>query len=145
MAYHGVQVDQCEQATAQRGVDCCVQSPPGNCNQGGFPEFEKYGFVRPDRTTNTELSWDEVRKQIFCKKLPFLFSWHTGGDSGHMFVGIGYLSDQGTNFVEMHDPIPYREPTGIGDAFAIIPYDVYAQGLPDCSHWDDLYNIRKTP
>jgi hypothetical protein len=77
-------------------------------------------------------------------KLPFTFAWHVDGD-GHMFVAIGYHNLEGTNYVEIHDPWPVPQSSGIGGDHAIIPYDVYANGLPDpqISHWDDYYNIWK--
>ena len=140
MEYHQVLVSECQQASDQFRLNCC----PNNdlCNQGGWPDFSKYGFTF-NKTKDKALGWDVVRDQIYCKRLPFTFAWHDGGSGGHIFVAIGYQTKDGGNYVEMHDSQPYREPTGIGGDHAIIPYLVYSSGLPGTSHWDDYYEIKK--
>src|SRR5262245_48940815 len=90
MDFLGTNVIQCDQANKQFGrTDCCNNPVPNACINGGWPEFDKYNFTFA-RTTNTALSWDQLRKQIYCKKKPVAFSWHWIGDGGHMMVVYGY-------------------------------------------------------
>src|SRR5262245_11148967 len=64
MNFLGVNVTQCQEANQRSGrTDCC--SNPGGCNFTGWPEFAANGFVF-DLTSDTALTWAQVRSQIFC-------------------------------------------------------------------------------
>src|SRR5215471_14601557 len=91
MGFLGTSVTQCDEANKRFGrSDCCNSPTPGACVNGGWPEFDKYGFTST-RTSNTALTWDQIKKEIYCSKRPFAFSWHWPGGGGHMMVVIGYV------------------------------------------------------
>ena len=137
MEFLGVSVDQCDEANKRFGhTDCCNHPTPNDCVNGGWPEFDKYGFTF-DRTSKTALSWEQVKNQIYCAKKPFAFSWHHNKGGGHMMVVIGYVTVNGTNYVAINDPwLP-----NIGDQ-RIITYNSFVSGS-DYTHWDDFYNVTK--
>lgn len=148
MDYLGNNVNQCTQANDRfNRTDCpCGQcglnaqaNPP--CVQGGWPEFDNYGFSF-QRTSDTALTWSQLRTEVSprnsCGKRPFAFSWHWSGGSGHMMVVHGYQTVEGTNYVEILDPWA----PCVGDA-RIITYDAYVSGNT-YTHWDDFYQVVKT-
>ncbi|MBN2223701.1 MAG: C39 family peptidase [Deltaproteobacteria bacterium] len=138
MDYLGKDIPQCIQAN-DRFIrrDCCQNPTPIPCVQGGWPQFEKYGFSY-DKTNNTALSWDEIKSQIDDLKSPFCFSWlWNGGGGGHMMVVVGYRTANGKNYVEIIDPYPPH----VG-ARRIISLGEFYSG-PDHAHWVDYYNIKK--
>jgi hypothetical protein len=146
MDFLGNNVAQCTQANNRFGrTDCpCTQctNPVSNppCVIGGWPEFGKYNFTFK-RTSNTPLSWDQLRKELseskYCGKRPVAFSWHWSGGGGHMMVATGYVTVAGTNYVSISDPwVPCT-----GDA-RIITYAAYVSGS-GYTHWDDFYQIRR--
>lgn len=104
--------------------------------QGSWPEYGKYGFTA-DTTSDAALSWDDVKRQIYCRRTPFTFSWHWTGGGGHMMVATGYTTVRGTNYVAINNPWA----PNVGDA-SIITYNVYVSGA-DHTHWIDYYNIQK--
>jgi hypothetical protein len=116
------------------------------CIEGGWPEFNKYGFTSSDTRyrANPALSWDELKKQLStasnCKSAPVAFSWSWVGKSyGHMMVARGYEDDSaGKHWVHINDP---SWPC-IGDA-RLIPYDEYVERAGDHTHSVDYYNIRR--
>jgi hypothetical protein len=138
MEYLGAgDIQQCDEANKRFGrTDCCNNPVPGDCVQGGWPEFAKYGFTA-SHTTDTALSWGAVRTQIYCRGKPFAFTWHWTGGGGHMMVARGYMTVEGTNYVYRNNPLP----VGIGTA-DIISYDTYVSGSGH-THWDDYYDITK--
>lgn len=143
MKYHTVNVTQCQQASDLTRLSCCAVSLPDRCNVTGWPDFKRYGFTMSPPTRNAALSWTDVRDQIYCKGLPFTFSWHFDTGGGHIYVAIGFQTKEGIDYVELHDPQPYNPLSVISGDHAIIPYDVYNKGFPGTSHWDDYYNIKK--
>jgi hypothetical protein len=137
MGYFGVPVTQCDEANKRFARnDCCNNPVPGDCINGGWPEFDKYGFTA-DTTSDAALTWDQVKSQIYCQKRPFAFAWHWNGGGGHMMVATGYVTVRGTNYVTIDNPWP----PNVGDA-SIITYDIYKSGS-DHTHWNDYYNIAK--
>ncbi|REG48611.1 papain like cysteine protease AvrRpt2 [Paraburkholderia sp. BL6669N2] len=137
MGYLGTVVSQCDEANKEFGsTDCCNNPKPGACVQGGWPEYGKYGF-NAATTSDAALSWDDVKRQIYCRRTPFAFTWHWTGGGGHMMVATGYTTVRGTNYVAINNPWP----PNVGDA-SIITYDVYVSGA-DHTHWNDYYNIQK--
>lgn len=137
MEYLGVSAPQCDQANKEFGLSSCCQSPvPGECVQGGWPEFNKYGF-NFQRTSSYALSWDQIVDQISSKRAPFTFTWAWDGGGGHMMSIYGYAVISGIRYVHMHDPWP----PNVG-ATNLITYDAYVAG-PGYSHWDDFYDVSK--
>jgi Peptidase_C39 like family len=148
MHYLGHNVSQCEQANKQPNpprtncpCDQCktpVDDPP--CVEGGWPEFEKYGFSR-EKTFNEPLTWDQLRDEIACGKRPFAFSWHWAKGGGHVMVVRGYKSVAGTNYVRILDPLGAEPCKGDG---RFILYDHYDAVPGDHTHWDDYHHVRYT-
>ena len=137
MDFLGTDVQQCDEANKQFGrSDCCNSPVPSACINGGWPEFDKYGFSF-SRTSNTALTFDQLKEQIYCRNKPVAFSWHWLGTGGHMMVARGYVSVDGTNWVYISDP---WEPN-VGDQ-RLITYASYVSGA-DHTHWDDFYDITK--
>jgi hypothetical protein len=107
MEYLGVNVQQCTQANDEFGrSDCCASPTPSACVNGGWPQFDKYGFTF-QRTSSTALSWNDLQKELAdtsCGRRPVAFSWGWTGGGGHMMVAIGYQTVNNVNFVEINDP-----------------------------------------
>ncbi len=137
MDFLGGAVDQCDEANERFGrTDCCDSPVPGGCVNGGWPEFDKYGF-KADVTADKELTFGEIENQIYCRKSPIAFSWHWTGGGGHMMVVTGYTVIDDVQYVSINDPWS----PNVGDQ-RIITYDEYVSGS-DHTHWNDYYNITK--
>jgi hypothetical protein len=140
MEYLGASIEQCDAANKQfERNDCCNSPVPWPCIDGGWPQFDKYGFTSSN-TTNAALSWTQVKSQLYCKKKPFAFTWKFLGGGGHMMVAAGYRTVNGINFVYGYDPLPFDQLLGAGKAY--IPYQTYVSGS-DYTHWDDYYDVTK--
>lgn len=138
MAFFNVEAPQCEQANKRFNLKTCCDNPvDSDCNNGGWPEFDKYDFSFKT-TSDKALSWDELTDQIYCKKKPVAFSWHYVGKGGHMMVAYGYEIIDGARFVLIHDP----RPMGQGETRRI-SYDEYVESEDHHTHWDDFYDIAK--
>lgn len=130
----GATITQCDEANKRfRREDCC--NSPDDCDRGGWPQFEKYGYTS-DTTNNEALSWEDVKKQIDCRRVPFCVTWRWVGNGGHMMVISAYKSINGENQVKLINPLP----VGTGSS-RWIRYSEYVSG-PDYTHWDDFFNIR---
>jgi hypothetical protein len=137
MDFLGTDVTQCDQANKRfNRTDCCTN--PGNCVTGGWPEFQKYNFTF-QRTSNTALTFAQLKEQIFCKKKPVAFSWHWPGGGGHMMVVYGYSDAGGQQWVYYRDPWP----PNTGNGTAAIPYAQWVTDPGRHTHWDDFYDITK--
>lgn len=137
MDFLGGAVDQCDEANKRFGrTDCCDSPVPGGCVNGGWPEFDKYGF-KADVTADKELTFGEIENQIYCRKSPIAFSWHWTGGGGHMMVITGYTVIDDVQYVSINDPWS----PNVGDQ-RIITYEEYVSGS-DHTHWNDYYNITK--
>lgn len=135
MEFLGASVTQCDEANKRFGRnDCCNSPVPNACVNGGWPEFDKYGFTAT-LTSNTALSWEDLKKQIYCAKKPFAFSWHWTGGGGHMMVVTGYAVINNVNYVSINDPWA----PNVGNQ-RFITYAEYVSGS-DHTHWNDYYNI----
>jgi len=136
MSYLGTNVAQCVQADAFFRVSvCCSSNIPAICINGGWPQFEKYGF-QYDRTHNQALTFSQIQDQINQKK-PVAFSWHWIDDQGnyeggHMMVLYGWEIVDGVPYVIVHDPNSEYE----GE----MAYEAYTSGS-NHTHWDDFYDI----
>lgn len=137
MKFLGANVKQCDEANKQFGrTDCCNSPTPTECNNGGWPQFTKYGF-KANQTTKAPLTWEEVKTQIGCYKVPFCNTWAWTGGGGHMMVISAYALRSGEKWVYLRDPLP----VGTGSS-RWITYDAYVSGA-DYTHWNDYYNIAK--
>lgn len=136
MDFLGVNVTQCDQANRRFGMtDCCSTPVPDGCVQGGWPEFDKYGFTFA-KTSYSALSWNQIVEEIGQQR-PFAFTWAWDGGGGHMMVIYGYAELDGVRYVMVHDPWPPNQ-----GATRTIPYDDYVAG-PGYSHWDDYFAVRR--
>lgn len=106
MRYFGHDVSQCNEANNEFTLGACCHDNSGSCNNGGWPEYTKYGFTA-DQTSNAALTWAQVQGQIYCANKPFAFSWHWLGGGGHMMVAKGYLTVNNVQYVDINDPEPY--------------------------------------
>jgi hypothetical protein len=132
-------VVQCQEANQQFGqTTCCQNGGSSACNNGGWPQYQNYGFSA-DVTNNAPLSWADIRSQIGCSGKPFAFSWHWPGGGGHMMVVSGYTTVEGTNYVQVNDPLP----VGAGSQY-MDTYDFYNTAPGQHTHWNDYYNITYT-
>jgi hypothetical protein len=140
MAFFGHGVAECTQANNRFGLTTCCTNNSGGCNNGGWPEYTKYGFTS-SHTSDTALTWAQVREQIYCKKKPVAFSWHWTGGGGHMMVLKGYVTLGGINYVDTNDPEPYTDLTHPDGGTEVIM--TYARYVSDTghTHWDDYYDI----
>jgi hypothetical protein len=137
MQFLGKSVTQCDEANKQFGrSDCCNSPVPGDCVNGGWPEFAKYNF-KSDRTSNTALSWDALKKQIYCSRRPVAYCWPWTGGGGHMMVALGYSEINAQKWVLINNPWA----PNVGET-TFISYDEYVSAS-DHTHWDDFYNITK--
>lgn len=136
MSFLGARVPQCDQANNRFGrTDCCNTPTPSECNNGGWPEPDKYGFTF-STTSDAPLTWEQVQSEIYCAGRPFAFSWHWPGGSGHMMVVTGYVTISGTNYVAVNDPWP----PNVGEHY-IYTYDWYDTAPGHHTHWNDYYNF----
>jgi peptidase C39-like protein len=134
----GKLVSQCSQANHSCSrTDCCGNPTPAQCVVGGWPPFAEYGFTF-QVTSNQALSWEDLRKQIGCERIPIAFSWHWVGGSGHMMVAYGYRMLGASRMVRVLDPWPVN-----AGKEKEITYEEYAQGS-DHTHWNDYYDVRKS-
>jgi hypothetical protein len=139
MDFLGTDVSQCEQADERLGRnDCCNTPRPAACVTTGWPDFAAYDFTF-DRTSNTALSWDALKRQIDCGNKPVAFSWRWNGGGGHMMVATAYAQIGGVNYVSISDPLPVNS-----GSQRFITYTAYVSGST-YTHWDDFYNITKKP
>lgn len=137
MNFLGANVQQCDEANKRFGrTDCCNNPVPTACVNGGWPEFTKYGF-KADVTSDAALSFDAIKKQIYCYRKPIAFSWHWTGGGGHMMVITGYFVMDGVQYVTVNNP--WYPNVG---AQEIYTYAKYVSGS-DHTHWNDYYNITK--
>ena len=143
MKFFGHDVAQCTQANNRFSKTTCCDNNSGSCNNGGWPEYEKYGFTAK-HTSDAALTWEQVRSQIHCAKKPYAFSWHWSGGGGHMMVVKGYLTLNNVQYVVINDPEPYTNlNTPSGGTESIITYARYVADTGH-THWDDYYDITHT-
>jgi len=144
MEFLGRRVRQCVQANNALGRnDCscsqCTGSKEGDaCEEGGWPEFFRYGFDYK-RTSNQALSWEQLKREISGDR-PVAFSWHLAEGGGHMMVAVGFFVRDGQRYVEVIDPASSIGRCQ-GSAFSLA-YEDYVEG-EGYSHWDDFYDIHR--
>lgn len=137
MGFLGTAVTQGDEANKRFGRADCTNSPvPASCIQGGWPEFDKYGFSFKT-TSNAPLSWADLKAQIYCAKKPFAFTWAWTGGGGHMMVATGYATLNGTHYVAVNNPLPVN----MGAQY-LTTYDEYVSGT-NHTHWNDYYDVTR--
>jgi hypothetical protein len=130
-------IEQPESAKFNSGRSDCV-AHPDKCNDPGWPAFLHHQFTFR-KTIDEPLSLNALKEQIYIKRTPVAFSWHGSGLGGHMMLAIGHCVVQGVDLIIVNDPYPW--PTG---TYSQIPYNYYVTGNLN-RHWDDFYDITKTP
>lgn len=147
LAQHvGKSVTQCNLANHRFGKNnCCNDEPTDNtcrktndCNTPGWPElaFAGVGF----KEDATALSWDALKKQIFCAKKPMGYAYGTPGVVGHVVVVKGYVTVAGTNYVVLNDPW-----SPCNGSERLISYNDYADPPGASTHWATWYDITALP
>lgn len=143
-AHAGVTVTQCSLANQRFGrTDCCnpqndnASCPKtNNCNMPGWLMLTECGLTFNE--TEPALSWESLRKQIYCSKKPMGYAYGTPGVVGHVVVVKGYLTLNGTNYVVLNDPW-----APCNGEERIITYAQYADPAGSSTHWRTWYNIKK--
>jgi hypothetical protein len=142
MTFLGHPVSQCAQADSEfKRLDCCPPPPSApQCDQGGWPEFERFEFASR-HTESQALSWDAVKAEIDAGR-PVAFTWWWLGGGGHMMVLKGYEEDGATSLVAVNDPWP---------STIVAPWITYEEYVADNryvagedlrhTHWNDYYAI----
>jgi len=150
MEYKGRDVTQCDEAQKSSGRDDCPCDQCGTgrindpmcANQGGWPQFGKYGFSW-ERTSLRPLSWDELTKELSprrrCGASPVAFTHGHPGGAGHMYVAFGYHKQGGKRYVDVWDPAPECDARPEAH-YKLMTYEEYVNGD---DHWNDFYQIRK--
>ena len=142
MQYLGKSVAQCVEANNEFGrSDCCNTPTPAACVNGGWPQFNLYGFTFK-MTQDAPLPWPTLEAQLArgkaCGATPFGFSWHWVGGGGHMMVATGYTRAlNGEQYVFVNNPWP----PNVGATQTIL-YDVYVEQPGDHTHWNDYYDVK---
>ncbi|MFN7910753.1 MAG: papain-like cysteine protease family protein [Bacteroidota bacterium] len=137
VAYQGVNITQCAEANQLfNRTDCCNSPVPSQCVQGGWPQYQSWGFSSQTTPWGTALTFDQLVAQIDAN-LPTNFSWGWTGGGGHIMVARGYKNVNGVNYVYINDPWPPNK----GETRWI----TYAEYVSSNSHthWMDYYNIKK--
>ncbi len=140
LAQHfGISVNQCDLANHRLGRnDCCTGDCPknANCNKPGWLELDFVGLTFSESAT--ALSWDQLKRQIFCSKKPMGYAYGTPGVVGHVLVIKGYVTVGGTNYLVLNDPW-----SPCNGSERLITYNEYADPSGTATHWDTFYNLAK--
>lgn len=140
----GISVTQCNLANHRFSkTNCCDPENEGvdcpktkDCNTPGWLELDFAGLNFTE--TETALSWNELRKSIYCNKDALGFAYGTSGVVGHVVVIKGYVSVGGTNYVVLNDPWKPCE-----GAERLITYEEYADPAGTSTHWATWHKISK--
>lgn len=139
VAIAGASVQQCEQANKRFNMSNCCQSPtPSACINGGWPEYDRWGFDSKILPWGQALTFDQIKAQIQSGRATNV-SWGWAGGGGHIMVARGYYED-GPNYrwVLINDPWPPNS----GTVFWVT-YPDYVAKAGSYSHWRDYYDITK--
>lgn len=140
----GIFVSQCDLANHRFGeTNCCDFETDGvscpktsDCNRPGWLELDFAGVNFSE--SNSALSWDALKKQIYCNKNALGFAYGTPGVVGHVVVVRGYLTIDGTDYVVLNDP--WAPCVG---SERLITYDDYVNPSGTATHWRTWYNTTK--
>ncbi|MBX2889446.1 MAG: C39 family peptidase [Saprospiraceae bacterium] len=145
LAQHvGIAVNQCDLANHRFSkTNCCNPQTAGracpktnDCNTPGWLELDFAGVAFSESAT--ALTWDALRRQIFCAKKPMGFAYGTSGVVGHVVVIKGYVTVGSTSYVVLNDP---WDPC-VGQE-RLITYNEYQDPAGTATHWNTWYDIRK--
>ncbi len=144
LAQHfNISVTQCDLANHRFGkTNCCTPKNQGSscpktddCKKAGWLELD-YAGVKFDESA-TALSFDDLKRQIFCSKKPMGYAYG-GTGIGHVLVIKGYVTVGGTNYLVLNDP--WSPCVG---AERLITYEEYKDPAGDVTHWSTFFNIEK--
>jgi len=143
-SHFSIAVNQCDLANHRFGkTNCCNPETPGttcpktnDCNSPGWLELDFAGVKFSE--SSTALSWDDVKKQIYCSKKPMGYAYGTPGVVGHVLVIKGYITVAGTDYVVLNDPWSPCSGTE-----RLITYSEYTDPAGSSTHWNTWYNLEK--
>lgn len=145
LAQHfGIAVSQCELANHRFGKsNCCSFENNGetcpktnDCNAPGWLELEHVGVEY--LSSETALAWEDLRKQIHCRKHPMAYAYGTPGVVGHVLIVKGYVTVGGVNYLVLNDPWGPCQ----GEE-RLITYAQYENPAGASTHWATWYNLGK--
>jgi hypothetical protein len=144
LAQHfNISVTQCDLANHRFGkTNCCNNQNAGSscpktndCANPGDLELD-YAGLKFDQST-TALSYDDLKRQIFCSKKPMGYAYG-GIGVGHVLVIKGYVTVGSTKYLVLNDP---WSPC-VGEE-RLITYEEYADPAGNVTHWKTWFNIEK--
>jgi hypothetical protein len=127
-------------------VDCCKPTTPLKCRiASDVPPYAEYKFDFSVEPEDRVLSFEEIKRQIYCQKKPFAFSWlwKPRYFSGHMMVVVGYKEQGGEKFVRFFNPSPSDPSEGPVTRRGRLKFLTYDEYLEDSKHLhaQAFYNI----
>jgi hypothetical protein len=139
-----INVKQCDLANHSFSKsNCCNTQTQGSscpktndCNTPGWLELDFAGLKFKE--SGTALSWDDLKKQIFCAKKPMGYAYGTSGVVGHVLVIKGYVTVGSTKYLVLNDP---WSPC-VGEE-RLITYEQYADPAGSSTHWNTWFDINK--
>lgn len=139
-----ISVTQCDLANHRFGkTNCCDNKNSGSncpktddCNRPGWLELDYTGLKFGE--SETALSWEKLRRQIFCAKKPMGYAYGTPGVVGHVLVIKGYVSLNGTNYLVLNDPW-----SPCAGEERLITYAEYADPTGTGTHWNTWFDLQK--
>ncbi|MFN0036797.1 MAG: papain-like cysteine protease family protein [Saprospiraceae bacterium] len=145
LAQHfGINVNQCDLANHRFGETvCCNPQTPGvpcpktnTCNRPGWLELDFAGITFSESAT--ALTFDVLKRQLFCAQKPMGYAYGTPGVVGHVLVVKGYVTVGGTNYLVLNDP---WNPC-VGEE-RLITYGQYQDPAGASTHWNTWYDLAK--
>jgi len=124
---------------AQAALARCRQNgcpKTDDCNKPGWVDLDFVGAKSSE--TATALSWNAVKSQIFCDHNPMGYAYGTPGVVGHVVVINGYLTVDGTDYMQLYDP---WSPC-IG-TIRLITYAEYTNPAGTATHWNTWFGVAK--
>lgn len=145
LAQHlGLSITQCSLANhAFSKTNCCNQQTPGtpcpktsDCNTPGWVDLDFAGAKSSESTS--ALTWNKLKRQIYCAKKPMGYAYGTADAVGHVVVIKAYLHVLGEDFVVLNDP--WAPCDGL---LRFVTYAQYADPAGSATHWNTWYDIAK--
>lgn len=138
----GKSVTQCDLANHRFSkTNCCDFQNAGSscpktndCNTPGWLELDFAGLKFSESAT--ALSWDKLKRSIYCSKDVLGYAYGTSGVVGHVVVIKGYITIDGTNYVILNDP--WSPCMG---SERMITYDTYVDPAGTSTHWNTWYAV----
>jgi hypothetical protein len=145
LAQHlGLSITQCALANHRFSkTNCCNEQNPGtpcpktsDCNTPGWVDLDFAGAKSSESLS--ALTWDKMKRQIFCAKKPMGYAYGTPGVVGHVVVIKAYIHVLGERYVLLNDP--WGPCNG---QQRLITYAQYADPAGASTHWRTWYDIAK--